>query len=78
MNYPELSAGRDGAFSREVPAGRYNFEANVAESATTVRVANGVELEGGQSYLIVALGPQANEGDLLIVPVEGYENSDEE
>ncbi len=78
LNYPDLDAGRDGAFTREVPAGRYNFEANVAESAATVRVANGVELEGGQHYLIVALGPQSNEGELLIVTPDGYENPDEE
>lgn len=78
LSYPDLNAGRDGAFTREVPAGRYNFEANVAESATTVRVANGVELEGGQSYLIVALGPQSNEGEFLIVTPDGYENSEDE
>jgi len=71
-------ANSDGAFTRDVPAGRYNFEANIAESDTTIRVANGVELEDGQYYLIVALGPQSQSGELLVVTPEGYENPDEE
>ncbi|MEO1286487.1 MAG: DUF4397 domain-containing protein [Chloroflexota bacterium] len=76
VRYPDGSS--DGAFTRDVPAGRYNFEANIAESDTTIRVANGVEIEDGSYTMIVALGPQANEGELLIVSPEGFENPDDE
>ncbi|GAB5492734.1 MAG: hypothetical protein Phog2KO_29490 [Phototrophicaceae bacterium] len=73
LRYPDVN-GSDGAFTRDVPTGRYNFEANIAETDTTIRLGNGTELAEGEYYLIVALGPQANEGDLLIVTPEGYEN----
>lgn len=77
LRYPDLAAARDGAFTRDLPAGRYNFEANISEGNTTVRVANGIELEGSNYYMVVALGPQSNEGELLVVTPDGYENPDD-
>src|SRR5690606_7743439 len=76
LRYPDANGG-DGAFTRDVPVGRYNFEANISETDTTIRVANGTELEDGEYYLIVALGPQANEGELLLVTPEGNSVDDE-
>lgn len=72
LSYPNSVEGNDGAFTRDVPAGRYNFEANIADTDDTLRVANGVQIEDGEYYLIVALGPQSQFGELLIVTPDGY------
>jgi hypothetical protein len=78
LQYPS-GGDRDGAFSREIPAGRYNFDATVAENQSAVlREANGVQIQEGEAYLLVALGPQAPEGTLLVVGREGYEVEDED
>jgi len=78
IRYPDAAEGRDGAFSRDIPAGRYNFDVTVAENASAVlREANGVEVEAGDTLLLVALGPQSPEGVLLVVPAEGYQNPEE-
>src|SRR5262249_36146594 len=36
IRYPDLAAGRDGAFSREVPVGLYDFDATIAENRDAV------------------------------------------
>jgi hypothetical protein len=78
LRYPDVAEGRDGAFTRDVPAGRYNFDVTVAENADAViREAGGVEIAAGDTLLLVALGPQSNEGVLLVVTPDGYENPEE-
>jgi trimeric autotransporter adhesin len=78
IRYPDAAAGRDGAFTRDVPAGRYNFDVTVAENAAVVlREVNGVEIAAGDTLLLVALGPQSNEGVLLVVTPAGYQNPEE-
>jgi hypothetical protein len=78
LRYPDAEAGRDGAFTVDVPAGRYNFDVTIAENANTViREANGVEVAAGDTLLLVALGPQANEGTVLVVTPDGYELPEE-
>ncbi|MEO0595575.1 MAG: DUF4397 domain-containing protein [Chloroflexota bacterium] len=79
LRYPNAELGADGAFTRDVPAGRYNLSVRLAEANLTIRSTTGVELEDGEYYLIVALGPQSEEGDLLIVPSAGnLESTDSE
>jgi hypothetical protein len=78
LRYPDAEAGRDGAFTVDVPAGRYNFDVTIAENANTViREANGIEVAAGDTLLLVVLGPQANEGTVLVVTPDGYEVPEE-
>jgi hypothetical protein len=78
IRYPDAEAGRDGAFTVDIPAGRYNFDVTIAENANTViRETNGIEVAAGDTLLLVVLGPQANEGTVLVVPPAGYEVPEE-
>jgi hypothetical protein len=78
IRYPDAAEGRDGAFSLDIPAGRYNFDVTVAENADAViREINGVEIAAGDTLLLVATGPQSNEGVLLVVTPDGYQNPEE-
>src|SRR5690606_16177248 len=77
LRYPE-GASRDGAFTRDIPAGRYNFDLTIAEQASSViREANGVEISAGDTLLLVGFGPRSNSGELLVVTPDGYENPEE-
>lgn len=79
IRYPDAAEGRDGAFSREIPAGLYDFDASIAENASAVvREVDNVQIQEGENYLIVALGPQSNEGTLLVVGRDGYTVEDED
>lgn len=71
LRYPNADLGADGAFTRDVPAGSYNLSVRLSDAGVTIRTATGVELDDGEYYLIVALGPQSDEGDLLVVPSGG-------
>lgn len=57
LRFPSRANGRDGAFTRDVPPGTYDFDVTVAENADAVLLElDDILLEGGASYLIVALG----------------------
>ncbi|MEL6526804.1 MAG: DUF4397 domain-containing protein, partial [Chloroflexota bacterium] len=71
LRYPDTGAGTDGAFTREVPQGTYMLNVTVSATDVTVRTVSGVDINPGDIFLIVALGPQSNDGDILIVTPDG-------
>jgi hypothetical protein len=65
LRFPSDSG--DGAFTRTVPAGTYDFDVTISENqAAVLAEADDIPLEGGTAYMVVALGSE-DEGEILIV-----------
>ncbi len=71
LRFPDATA--DGAFTRELPAGLYNFEITLAENPTGLLADTGedIRMAEGEQYLIAAIGTVDEPQGFFIADMDG-------